>query len=218
MVDDLKPSNMATTVIKKENLTNFNKKKLKNPEKGQLFQTSGWYICDYLSELWLITENRTFLPKNAKLIKKNHVKCKLLPNFREIIQLWSSLSIMVNDSNFHQRWSALLLKIESLTKKINKNILKNSVKCQFLANFEFGWSLFTFDDLACSTFKMAINNRNAVVFGMKQHCDMKIQFCTSEGPVVYWIQLLGDQNLIGNKIFFTRWAIQAHVSLWFYIT
>jgi hypothetical protein len=34
---------------------------------------------------------------------------------------------------------------------------------------------------------------------------MKIQFCTSEGPVVYWIQVLGDQNLIyatiGNKIF-----------------
>ena len=30
------------------------------------------------------------------------------------------------------------------------------------------------------------------------HCDMKIQFCTSEGPVVYryWIQVLEDQNLI----------------------
>jgi hypothetical protein len=40
------------------------------------------------------------------------------------------------------------------------------------------------------------------------HCDMMIQFCTSEGPVVYWIQVLGDQNLIyatiGNTIFFTR--------------
>ena len=39
----------------------------------------------------------------------------------------------------------------------------------------------------------------------------------SEDPVVYWIQVLGDQNLIyatiGNKIFFSRWAIQAHVSL-----
>jgi hypothetical protein len=39
-------------------------------------------------------------------------------------------------------------------------------------------------------------------------CDMKIQFCTSEGPVVYWIQILGDQNLryatIGNKIFFIK--------------
>jgi len=49
------------------------------------------------------------------------------------------------------------------------------------------------------------------------HCDMKIQFCTSEGPVVYWIQVLGDQNLvyatIGNTIFFTMSAIQAHVSL-----
>ena len=28
------------------------------------------------------------------------------------------------------------------------------------------------------------------------HCDMKIKFCTSEGPVVYWIQVLGDQDLI----------------------
>ena len=40
------------------------------------------------------------------------------------------------------------------------------------------------------------------------HCGMKIQFCTSEGPVVYWIQVLGDQKLIyatiGNEIFFTR--------------
>jgi hypothetical protein len=49
------------------------------------------------------------------------------------------------------------------------------------------------------------------------HCNMKIQFCTSEGPVVYWIQVLGDQNLInvtiGNNIFFTKWAIQAHVIL-----
>jgi hypothetical protein len=39
-------------------------------------------------------------------------------------------------------------------------------------------------------------------------CNMKIQFCTSEGPVVYWIQVLGDQNLInvtiGNNIFFTK--------------
>ena len=57
--------------------------------------------------------------------------------------------------------------------KINK---KKFVKCQLLANFGFGWSLFTFDDLAYSTFKMAINNGNVVVFGMKQHCDMKIQF------------------------------------------
>jgi len=50
------------------------------------------------------------------------------------------------------------------------------------------------------------------------HCDRKIKFCTSEGPVVYWIQVLWDQNLIfatiGNKIIFTRWAIQAHVSLY----
>jgi len=34
-----------------------------------------------------------------------------------------------------------------------------------------------------------------------------VQFCTSEGPVVYWYQVLGDQNLIyamlGSKIFFT---------------
>jgi hypothetical protein len=41
------------------------------------------------------------------------------------------------------------------------------------------------------------------------HCNMKIQFCTSEGPVVYWIQVLGDQHLIyatiGNNIFFTKW-------------
>jgi hypothetical protein len=43
-----------------------------------------------------------FTKKNAKIILKNPVKCQLLPNFREIIQLWSSLSIMVNDSNFHQ--------------------------------------------------------------------------------------------------------------------
>jgi hypothetical protein len=49
------------------------------------------------------------------------------------------------------------------------------------------------------------------------HCDMKIQFCTSEGPVVYWIQVSGNQNLIyatiENTIFFTRRVIQAHVSL-----
>ena len=39
-------------------------------------------------------------------------------------------------------------------KKIDK---KNSEKkCQLLATFGFGLSLFTFDDLACSTFKMAI--------------------------------------------------------------
>ena len=48
-------------------------------------------------------------------------------------------------------------------------------------------------------------------------CDMKIQFCTSECPVVYWIQVLGDQNLIyatiGNTIFFTRRVIKDHVSL-----
>jgi hypothetical protein len=60
---------------------------------------------------------------------------------------------MVNDSNFHQTWPSLLPKIESLTKES----IKNSVKCQLLANFGFGWSLFTFDDLAYSTFKMAIN-------------------------------------------------------------
>ena len=42
-------------------------------------------------------------------------------------------------------------------KKISNKILKNSVKCQLLANFGFGWSLFTFDDLACPAFKMAIN-------------------------------------------------------------
>jgi len=39
------------------------------------------------------------------------------------------------------------------------------------------------------------------------HCDVKIQFCTSEGPVVYWIKVPGDQNLIyatiGNKIIST---------------
>ena len=48
------------------------------------------------------------------------------------------------------------------------------------------------------------------------HCNMKIQFCTSEGPVVYWIQVLGDQHLIYATIgiiFITEWAIQAHVSL-----
>ena len=95
-----------------------------------------------------ITENRTFDKKMQKLLKKI-----LLPNYREIIQLWSSLSIMVNDSNFHQTWPSLLPKIESLTKES----IKNSVKCQLLANFGFGWSLFTFDDLAYSTFKMAIN-------------------------------------------------------------
>jgi hypothetical protein len=34
-----------------------------------------------------ITENRTFDQKNVKIIKKYPVKCQLLPNFREIIQL-----------------------------------------------------------------------------------------------------------------------------------
>jgi hypothetical protein len=104
-----------------------------------------------------VTENRTFDQKwrerERERERENPVKCQLLPNFREIIQLWSSLSIMVNDSNFHQTWPSLLPKIESLTKES----IKNSVKCQLLANFGFGWSLFTFDDLAYSTFKMAIN-------------------------------------------------------------
>ena len=156
------------------------------------------------------------LTKKCKNYKTKSCKVTILPNFKEIIKMWSSLSIKVNDSNFHQTWPPLLLKIESV-KKISNKILKNSVKYQLLANFGFGWSPFTFDDIACSTFKMAINNGYVVVFSMKQHCDMKIQFCTGEGPVVYWIQVLGDQNLIyamiGNKIFFTRWAIQAHVSL-----
>ena len=99
-----------------------------------------------------ITENRTFDKTMQKLFKK--ILCQLLPNFREIIQMWSSLSIMVNDSNFHQH-GHLLLKIESLTKKLIKKNLKK--KCQLLATFGFGLSLFTFDDLAYSTFKMAIS-------------------------------------------------------------
>ena len=49
------------------------------------------------------------------------------------------------------------------------------------------------------------------------HCNMKIKFCASAVPVIYWIQVLGDQHLIyatiGNNIFFTKGAIQAHVSL-----
>jgi hypothetical protein len=138
-----------------------------------------------------VTENRTFDKKMQKLFFKNPVKCQLLQNFREIIQLWSSLNIMVNDSNFHQTWLPLLLKIESLTKKntnVYKKILKNSVKCQLLANVGFGWSLFTFDDLACSIFKMVIN---------------------IEG----WFILDVMENMIGNTIFSTRWAIQAHLSL-----
>jgi hypothetical protein len=61
-----------------------------------------------------------------KYFKKNPVKCQLLPNF------------MVNDSNFHQTWPPLLLKIENFDEKINTKILKNSVKCQWLANFGFG--------------------------------------------------------------------------------
>jgi hypothetical protein len=40
----------------------------------------------------------------------------ILPNFKEIIKMWSSLSIKVNDSNFHQTWPPLLLKIESVKK------------------------------------------------------------------------------------------------------
>ena len=114
----------------------------------------------------------------------------MLPNFREIIQLWSSLSIMVNDSNFHQTWPPLLLKIESV-KKISNKILKNSVKCQLLANFVFGWSIFTFDDLAFRAFKMAINIEGWFILDVickimlkssDVHCDMKIQFCISKGP------------------------------------
>jgi hypothetical protein len=72
-----------------------------------------------------VTENRTFDKNMQKLYeKKNPVKCQLLPKFREIIQLWSSLNIMVNDSNFHQTWPPLLLKIESLTKKGIKKFWK----------------------------------------------------------------------------------------------
>jgi hypothetical protein len=63
---------------------------------------------------------------------------------------------MVNDSNFHQTWPPVT-KNRKFDKKINKIILNYSVKCQLLANFGFGWSHFTFDDLASSTFKMAIN-------------------------------------------------------------
>jgi len=101
--------------------------------------------------------NRTLDKKSTNYLKKNHVKCQLLPNLREIIQLWSSLSIMVNDTNYHQTWPSLLLKNRKFDKKINKKILKNSVRCQLPSNFGFGSSLFTFDDLACSKFKMAIN-------------------------------------------------------------
>jgi hypothetical protein len=46
-----------------------------------------------------------------KYFKKNPVKCQLLPNF------------MVNDSNFHQTWPPLLLKIENFDEKINTKIL-----------------------------------------------------------------------------------------------
>jgi hypothetical protein len=50
------PSNMATTVIKKRKLTKISIKKFwKILKRANCFQTSGkWYICDYLSELWLI--------------------------------------------------------------------------------------------------------------------------------------------------------------------
>ena len=47
------PSNMAASVIKKRK---FDKKFWKILERANCFQTSRkWYICDYLSELWLIS-------------------------------------------------------------------------------------------------------------------------------------------------------------------
>jgi len=30
---------------------------------------------------------------------------------------------------------------------------------------------------------------------MKQHCDIKIQFWTIEAPMIFWVHVLGDQNL-----------------------
>ena len=146
------PSNMATTVIiERKFAINFNKIILKNPENGQL-------LSDFrkMIHLWLpfrimvdnFNHHQTWLPpllkiehltkKMQKLLKKYPVKCQLLPNFREIIQLWSSLSVMVNDLNFHQTWPPLLLKIESLTKKNNKKFCK--VPIAWLIPFYIWWS------------------------------------------------------------------------------
>ena len=120
---------MTTTVIKIRKFDkNFNKKILKNPEKGQLLTDVRKMI-----HLWLpfrtmvdyLSYHQTWPPpllKMEQLTPKNeiHVECQLLPNLRQSIQLWSSLSIMVNDSNFHQAWPPLLLTIESLNKIIKQ--------------------------------------------------------------------------------------------------
>ena len=33
-----------------------------------------------------------------------------------------------------------------------------------------------------NTFFLRINNINVIVYGMKQHCDIKIKFCTNNEP------------------------------------
>jgi len=109
---------------------------LKNPEKGKLLSDFRKMIHFWLPFRTMIdnfNHHQTWPPPllkiehltktNAKIKNKNSVECQLLLNFRELIQLWSSLSIMVNNSNFHQTWPPLLLKIESL-KKIIKQIWK----------------------------------------------------------------------------------------------
>jgi hypothetical protein len=49
-----------------------------------------------------VAENIIFDKKmqNLEKKKKNSVRCKLLPNFRDILQLWPYLCIMVDDSHF----------------------------------------------------------------------------------------------------------------------
>jgi hypothetical protein len=43
------------------------------------------------------------------------------------------------------------------------------------------------------------NGKNAKLFflrtknGMKQHCDMKIKFCTNEGRMLLWVQSPGGK-------------------------
>ena len=93
-------SNMVTTVIRKRKFdNNFNKQILKNPEKGQLL-----LYFRKMIHLWLpfrimvdnFSDHQSWPPPllkiehlttNAKFTKINPVKCKLLPNFREIIYI-----------------------------------------------------------------------------------------------------------------------------------
>ena len=73
-------------------------------------------------------QKRKFDKNFNKNVLKNHEKGQLLSNFRKIIHLWLSFRIMVDNFSHHQTWPPPLLKLEHLTKKMQKFYLKKSCK------------------------------------------------------------------------------------------